>query len=222
MNDQALALIPAYNEAGSIADVVRAARQHVATVVVIDDGSLDDTAAVAEAAGATVLRHSANKGKGGAIITALEYFAKSGKTYGILLDADGQHDPEEIPTFLETASLTGAAIVCGTRMSDTKDMPRIRLWTNRVTSWITGKLARQRVIDSQCGYRLLTRAVLPDLKLATANFETETEMLIQAGRAGHVIASLPVRTIYKPGRVSRIRPWRDTVRFLKLATKYWP
>ena len=100
-------------------------------------------------------------------------------------------------------------------------MPVVRKWTNQFTSWVTGKLARQRIPDSQCGYRLVARAVLPDLKLSTARFETETEMLIQAGRAGHTIASLPIRTIYEPGRVSRIRPWQDTVRFFKLVTKYW-
>ncbi len=106
-------------------------------------------------------------------------------------------------------------------MSDTRRMPALRAWTNRFTSWLTGKLARQRIPDSQCGYRLVSRAVLPDLKLSTTRFETETEMLIQAGRAGHKIVSVPVRTIYEPGRASRIHPWRDTVRFFKLVAKYW-
>ena len=101
-------------------------------------------------------------------------------------------------------------------------MPAIRQWTNQFTSWVTSRLARQLIPDSQCGYRLLAREVLPDLKLSTTRFETETEMLIQAGRAGHKIVSLPIRTIYKPGRMSRIRPWHDTVRFFKLAGKYWP
>jgi DNA-binding transcriptional LysR family regulator len=106
-------------------------------------------------------------------------------------------------------------------MQDTREMPVVRALTNRFTSWVTSKLARQHIPDSQCGYRLIMRAVLPDLKLSTARFETETEMLIQAGRAGHKIATLPIRTIYEPGRVSRIRPWRDTVRFFKMAWKYW-
>ena len=117
---------------------------------------------------------------------------------------------------------TSFGIVVGTRMQDTKEMPVVRLLTNRFTSWVTGRLARQRIPDSQCGYRLVSRAVLPDLKLSTARFETETEMLIQAGRAGHKIVSQPIRTIYVPGRISRIHPWRDTVRFFKLAKKYWP
>ena len=114
-----------------------------------------------------------------------------------------------------------ADVVVGTRMSDTREMPRVRLWTNQFTSWITGKLARQHIPDSQCGFRLVRRSVLPHLKLSTAHFETETEMLIQAGRAGHKIASVPIRTIYEPDRVSRIRPWHDTMRFFKLVRKYW-
>jgi len=221
-SDRVLALIPAYNEASCIGPVIRQALQQVGEVVVIDDGSIDETTAVAKAAGATVIRHDVNKGKGGAIITALDYFTKSPAEFGILLDADGQHDPVEIPKFIATARQTGAGVVVGTRMEDTKDMPVVRLWTNQFTSWITGRLARQRIPDSQCGYRLLARAVLPDLRLATARFETETEMLIQAGRAGHKIISLPIRTIYEPGRVSRIHPLRDSVRFLKLAKNYWP
>ena len=222
MSDAVIALIPAFNEAARVADVVRRAKAHVREVVVIDDGSSDQTSAVAREAGATVIRHDQNQGKGASIIRGLDYFAKSSADFAILLDADGQHDPAEIPKFVEQVRQAGAGIVCGTRMQDTKEMPAVRLWTNRFTSWLTGKLARQRIPDSQCGYRLLSRSVLPDLKFSTARFETETEMLIQAGRAGHKIVSVPVRTIYEPGRVSRIRPWQDTVRFFKLAKKYWP
>ena len=218
MNDRALALIPAFNEAGPIADVIRRAQPHVREVVVVDDGSTDETSSVARAAGATVLRHDVNRGKGAAIITGLNYLRQSPANCGVLLDADGQHDPDTIPEFIALAEQTGAGIVIGSRMNDTREMPALRLWTNRFMSWVTGKLARQAIPDSQCGYRLLTRAVLPDLKLVTARFETETEMLIQAGRAGHKIVSLPIRTIYKPGRVSRIQPGRDGVRFFKR----WP
>jgi glycosyltransferase involved in cell wall biosynthesis len=220
MSDRVIALIPAFNEAARVAGVVRRVRPHVKEVIVIDDGSTDTTSAVAREAGATVIRHDQNQGKGASIVHGLEYFAKSPVEFAILLDADGQHDPDEIPKFLEAGRQAG--IVCGTRMQDTKEMPAVRKWTNQFTSWLTGKLARQCIPDSQCGYRLIARGVLPDLKLSTARFETETEMLIQAGRAGHRIASVPIRTIYEPGRVSRIRPWQDTVRFFKLAKKYWP
>ena len=221
MSEQVIALIPAFNETTHIADVVTRTRQQVHEVVVIDDGSSDDTAAVAGQAGATVLRHAENKGKGGAILTGLEFFRQSGAEYAIFLDADGQHDPAEIPQFLEAARTTGVGMVVGTRMQHTHDMPWLRRFANWFTSYITSRIAQQRVPDSQCGYRLIRRTVLGDFQLSTAHFETETEMLIQTGRAGHKIVSVPIRTIYEHGRHSHIRPGRDTVRFFKLIRKYY-
>jgi glycosyltransferase involved in cell wall biosynthesis len=221
MSRRLIALIPAYNEAARIGDVIARTRAHVDEVVVIDDGSVDDTAMIAEKAGAKVLRHKQNLGKGGAIATALGCFGRSDAEFAILLDADGQHDPAEINKFMETARTENADIVVGTRMNDVRDMPRVRLWTNQFTSWVTGKLARQKIPDSQCGYRLLRRTVLKDLKFSTARFETETEMLIQAARAGHKIANVPIRTIYERGHSSHIHPVRDTIRFFRFVRKYW-
>lgn len=221
MTSRCIALIPAYNEAVRVGEVVAQARPHVEEVVVIDDGSTDATVAVAEQAGAKVLRHPQNRGKGAAIATALEYFGRSNVEMAILLDADGQHDPSEINKFIDAAERERADVVVGNRMGDVRGMPRIRLWTNQFTSRVTSRLAGQRIPDSQCGFRLLRRTVLTDLKLSTARFETETEMLIQAGRGGHKIVSVPVRTIYEPGRTSRIHPCRDTVRFFRLVRKYW-
>jgi glycosyltransferase involved in cell wall biosynthesis len=214
-------LIPAYNEAARVGEVVAVARCHVDEVVVVDDGSTDETVTAAEEAGAKVLHHEQNRGKGAAIATALDYFGRSDAALAILLDADGQHDPSEIDKFVDAAETERADVVVGTRMGDVRRMPWLRLRTNQFTSRVTSKLAGQEIPDSQCGYRLLRRAVLKDLKLSTARFETETEMLIQAGRAGHKIVSVPIRTIYEPGRASRIHPWRDTVRFFKLVGKYW-
>jgi glycosyltransferase involved in cell wall biosynthesis len=222
MIEHAIALIPAYNEAARVGEVVSKTSQQVKQVVVIDDGSTDDTAGVASKAGAKVLRHERNRGKGSAIITGLDYFKGSDIEFAIFLDADGQHDPEEIPKFIEAACAVNADVVVGTRMARTRDMPLVRKLTNQFTSWVTSKLARQQIPDSQCGFRLLRRAVVGNLELSTAQFETETEMLIQAGRAGHKIVSIPVRTIYyETGRASHIHPLRDTVRFFKLVGKYW-
>jgi len=222
MMSRLIAIIPAYNERARVRDVVTQTRPHVDEVVVIDDGSTDDTAAIAESAGAKVLRHERNQGKGGAIATGLNFFQGSNAEFAIFLDADGQHDPAEIGKFIEAAGRENADMVVGSRMSDVRDMPWVRLRTNQFTSWVTGHLARQKIPDSQCGFRLLRRSVLKDLKFSTLQFETETEMLILAGRVGHKIACVPIRTIYETGRASRIHPWRDTVRFFKLVGKYWP
>jgi glycosyltransferase involved in cell wall biosynthesis len=221
MSQRVIALIPAYNEATRVGEVVARACRQADEVVVIDDGSKDGTAAVAEKAGAKVLRHEQNRGKGGAIATALDYFNRSEAEFAVLLDADGQHDPSEIAKFVETADRGQADIVVGDRMGNTEDMPAVRRLTNQFTSWVTSKLARQRIPDSQCGFRLLRRTVLKDLRLSTARFETETEMLIQAARAGHKIISIPVRTIYEEGHASHIHPVRDTIRFFKFVRIYW-
>jgi glycosyltransferase involved in cell wall biosynthesis len=216
VSSRIIAVIPAYNEAARIGEVVAKTRVRVDEVAVIDDGSTDNTAAVAERAGAKVLQHEQNRGKGSAIATGLDYFGRSGAEFAVFLDADGQHDSEEIPKFIEAARAMNADVVIGTRMMETRDMPLVRRLTNQFTSWVTSRLARATIPDSQCGFRLIRRSVLPHLSLSSGRFETETEMLIQAGRAGHGIVSVPVRTIYEVGRASHIHPLRDTVRFFKL------
>ncbi len=208
-------LIPAHDEAEHIAAVVRGAKRFVSRVLVVDDGSLDATASTAAAAGAEVIRHPINRGKGVALRRGFEALLSSGAEGVIVLDGDGQHDPEEIPAFIEMARGTGADIVVGNRMGATSSMPLVRYYTNRVMSWVLSRLSGQDIPDSQCGYRLLSRRVLEKLSLTTGNYDTESEMLVQASRRGFTIRSTPVKAIYT-GQTSKIRPGRDTVRFLML------
>jgi glycosyltransferase involved in cell wall biosynthesis len=212
------ALIPAYNEAAAIARVVEGCAQHVAEVLVVDDGSADGTARAAEQAGATVIVHKRNMGKGAAIRTGFDYVRGHEFDAAIILDGDGQHDWREIPHFVAVAEESAAAVVLGNRMGDVARMPGLRRWTNRTTSGILSRLAGQRLPDSQCGFRLLRTAVLGDLDLRTANYETESEMLLQAAWAGHRIVSIPIATIYNAAP-SRIHKVRDTWRFIKLALR---
>ncbi len=217
MNPRVVALIPCYNEADHIAEVVRLARPHVDAVVVIDDGSSDATADQARHAGAIVLRHEVNQGKGGSIRTGLAYAVEHGFDLMVFLDGDGQHSPQEIPRFIETQRATGASLVIGNRMSDVERMPLVRKWTNQFTSWVLSRMAHQPVADSQCGYRLLHKSVVPDLQIETTKFDTESEMLIHAGRRGHRFASVPISTIYEgQEKQSKIRPLWDTLRFIRL------
>jgi glycosyltransferase involved in cell wall biosynthesis len=212
------ALIPAYEEAANIARVVQGCAPHVAEVLVVDDGSSDDTARLAEAAGATVIIHKRNLGKGAAIRTGLGYVRGHDFDAVVLLDGDGQHDWNEIPRFVEAAVRTGAPVIVGDRMNDVAHMPALRRWTNRITSGVLSRLARQRIPDSQCGFRLLRTEVLADLDLRTANYDTESEMLLQAAYAGHRIERLPIKTIYNAAP-SHIHKVRDTWRFIKLAVR---
>jgi len=202
-----------------VGQVVREARKHVDRVLVVDDGSTDRTAQVASAAGAEVIRHPKNLGKGAALRTGLQALAERGSDPVIVLDGDGQHDPVEIPAFLAAARRSGAGIVVGNRMEAAESMPFVRYWTNRTMSAILSRLAGQEIPDSQCGYRLLSAETIGKLSFATSNYDTESEMLIEAGRLGFRISSVPVKTIYR-GEVSRIRPGRDTVRFLRLLLRH--
>ncbi len=215
-----IAYIPAYNEAGCVGEVVGRTLPYVTRVVLVDDGSTDETAEVARGQGAEVLAHSENLGKGAAIVSALEHFAGSDGTYAVFLDADGQHDPAEIESFTRAAQETGAGIVIGNRMRTPRDMPLVRRLTNWMMSWWISRLAGHQIPDTQCGYRLLGRGVLGKFEFKSHRFETETEMLIQAGRAGLPIVSIPIRTIYQAGRESHIQPGHDALRFLRLLWRY--
>src|SRR5437773_620280 len=149
--------IPAHNEEHSIASVVAQCRKSPVDVWVIDDGSQDATARAAAEAGARVLQHASNQGKGRAIRTALEAFLREEHDYLLFLDGDGQHDPAVIPDFIELARNSGAGIILGNRLYAPGNMPPIRQWTNYFMSALISEATGQEIPDSQCGYRLLSR-----------------------------------------------------------------
>ncbi len=211
-------LIPAYNEEKAIAGVVERARRAARKVVVVDDGSSDRTAEMAEKAGAEVIRHGVNRGKGVALRNGCRQIFGEGWDRLIVVDGDGQHPPEKIADFVRVADETSAAIVVGNRMADISTMPAIRFYTNWLTSAVISRLIGQKVPDSQCGFRLIRKDAMEAIDLATSNYDTESEMLIEAGRKGFAIASVPIPTIYA-GAVSKIRPGRDTWRFIRLVMR---
>jgi glycosyltransferase involved in cell wall biosynthesis len=218
--ENVLAIIPAHSEGRFIGSVIREVLKHVHAAVVIDDGSTDDTAAAAEAAGATVIRHPNNLGKGAALKTGLTCASKFGTPFFLFLDGDGQHDPGDIPGFFEVINRTGADLVVGNRMNDLDKMPLIRRWTNRFMSWQIGGVCKVAIPDSQCGFRLARREVLPVLMAPSNRFEFETESLILASRHGFRIAFTPIKTIYADQQ-SKIRPLQDTIRYLRLLARYY-
>jgi glycosyltransferase involved in cell wall biosynthesis len=213
------AVIPAYFEAKHIADVARRTLKELANVVVVDDGSSDETADEARKAGADVIVHEQNRGKGESIKSGFRYWLKHGSTYVVILDGDGQHLPEEIERFLATASSTGAKLLVGTRMNDVREMPFVRRAVNRYMSRKISRLCGQEIPDTQCGFRMVHRDIIPDLLGGTERFDYETEMLILASRAGCRIAAVPITTVYSD-EVSSIHPVRDTLRFFKLMRRY--
>lgn len=208
-------LIPAYNEEKTIRSVVSEAAENVEAVIVVDDGSSDGTAEEARRGGAVVISHGENRGKGAALKTGFRHALEKGFEGVIVMDADGQHKPADISAFLERAAVSSAGIILGNRMEDTKKMPLIRYLTNRFTSAVVSRMACQRITDSQCGFRFIRCSFLRDVELKTGKFETETEMLIAAARAGCGIDSVRISTIYGREK-SKINPVVDTLRFLRL------
>lgn len=212
------ALIPAFREESHIADVVRRTLPYVEKVLVVDDGSGDKTGENARSAGVDVLTHVVNQGKGVSLSDGLNFLFDEGFDSVVCLDADGQHLPEEIPGFIKAAE--EADLVIGNRMAVVKDMPTTRLWTNRFTSWVLGKLAGVRVPDTQCGFRLIRRECWQGIEIKTRNYDFEGEMIVAAGRAGFRITSVRVTTVYGD-EVSTINPVRDTTRFFRMVWRLW-
>ena len=214
------AAIPAYHEEAFVGGVAERVRVQLDHVLVIDDGSSDATAARARESGAEVIVHPVNFGKGEAIKTGLRHWLERPEIeFILLLDSDGQHLPEEIPRFFEAAAATAASLFIGTRMNDVRDMPFVRRTVNRYMSRRISRLCGQEVPDTQCGYRMIQRDLVPHLLAGTSRFDYETEMLIVASRAGFRIASVPISTIYSD-EVSSIHPVRDTIRFFQLMRRY--
>lgn len=214
-----LALIPAYDEAPTVAEVVRGVRAAGLEALVVDDGSRDATGARAREAGAVVLRHEANRGKGAALATGFAWAREAGYDAVLTIDADLQHDPREAPRFLAAAE-RGADLVIGTRMRRRRGMPFVRWATNAMMSNLLSLVSGVRLTDTQCGYKLLTRRALATLPLGAERFDVESEIVLRAAAAGLAIGEVPVSTIYVPGRRSRIRPVRDTARFLRLLARH--
>lgn len=208
-----LALIPAYNEGRHIAAVVEQTRRHL-PVLVVDDGSKDDTAAQAEAAGAEVLRQVPNQGKGAALMAGFRRAYELGYDAVVMLDADGQHDPEEIPAFLRAFDETGADLIIGRR--DFRYMPRLRRTTNTIGTWMFSWAVGQYIPDNQSGYRLLSRRMIAaTLESRETNFEFEVEMIVVCIQNGYKLGWVPIRTIYGDEK-SHIRPLRHAYHYIRI------
>lgn len=205
-----LAVVPCLNEARAIAAVVAGLRQQQFAVLVVDDGSTDATAQAAQAAGAHVLRHPQRQGKGAALRDGLGWAAEKGWHWALLMDGDGQHDPADIPAFLQAAD--AADLVLGNRMTNCASMPPLRRLANRWVSRQVSRRLRREIPDAQCGFRLLRVAAWQAAALQTSGYEIETEMLVKFGRAGFRILSVPVRTIYGEEQ-SKFHPLRDAWRW---------
>ncbi len=193
MSDYAV-LVPAYQAAAHLGEVLLRlqALPRPMHVLVVDDGSRDATAEVARQFGAEVLSFAANRGKGHALLAGFQQLARFDGV--VTLDADGQHPPECVPDFVAAAE-AGADLVLGTR-ERSRDMPPHRRFANAFSSGWCSAIAGQRISDSQCGYRLYSRAVLDRTPVAASRYEVETEMAVRAARLGFRIQEVTIPTVY--------------------------
>ena len=186
-------VIPAYNEEKHIEKVIKKAKKFAKNILVVDDGSKDKTAIIAEKSGAFVLKHLVNLGKGAALKTGCEYVIKKGAEKIVVLDADGQHDPKEIPNFVN--ALKKADIVFGYRRLN-KKMPFVLRYGNWFIFFMTNLLFGLKIVDTQCGYRAFKSKVYNKIKWNAQDYSMESEIIANAGNHHLKYSQIPIETIY--------------------------
>lgn len=201
-------VVPAYDEAATVAGVVRRARAH-ARVIVVDDGSGDGTAEAAARAGAEVCRHARRRGKARALQTGVAAARARGATHVVTLDADGQHDPDDVPALLSAAG--ARAIVIGVRAHADDALPAGRTDAIAVAGFFVNWASGLRLVDSQSGFRVYPMAVFDEVPTRRGGFVFETEVLLAAAERGWAVREVPVRTLPRAAARSRFRPLVDGV-----------
>lgn len=202
-------IIPAYNEGKVVGHVIKDLHGALTAagldfkIIVVDDGSKDDTADVATAAGAYVIRHILNAGSGGATATGLSYAQQNGFTVAATIDADGQHDPRDVIKGLELIRKNHADLLIGSRLIDTGGMSRVKVLGNRGLGLVTYLLFHVSVTDSQSGLRIFSGQALEKLRWKTSGFEFCSEMLWRAKQQGLNIKEYPIKAIYTEYSISK-------------------
>lgn len=201
--------MPAYNEAKYIGSVVLQALQYADEVLVADDGSKDRTADIAELAGASVIRHAKNMGKGAGVRDIITEAAKRNADVLVLMDADAQHDPREIPGLIKAVT-EGADLVIGSRSLSRENIPGYRKIGQKVLSKLTGTLSNAKVMDTESGFRALSRKAINTMHLHENGFAIESEMISEAADNGLKIVEVPITAIYT-GDGSTLNPIKHGV-----------
>jgi glycosyltransferase involved in cell wall biosynthesis len=220
MSEKTLIVIPAYNAARTLGDVVKSCINIINNILVVDDGSRDETAAVARSAGAQVVSHAQNRGKGAALKTGFAWAIEHGFDAVITLDADGQHLPREIPKFLACRQETHADLIIGGRSHLFAQMLPRRRMANRFSAWTIAKASKTGITDSQSGFRLYSANLLRNVRLHTDGFDMESEVIVHAGRRGFKVITTPIDLGFVDGlSTSHYKPLKDTLRIAWTVTR---
>lgn len=208
------AVIPFYNEEPFIRDVVLNTLKYVDTVFAVNDGSTDNSEKlINDFNNVIILSSDQNRGKGYALKLGLDESLKRGFDIIVTLDADNQHNPDFIPVLIN--ELNGNDIIIGNRLNNMKDMPFIRILSNKITSTLLSIKTKQKIIDSQCGFRAYKRNVLDKVKTTSEGFEAESEMLVLSARAGFKIGFVDIPTVYANER-SKMNPVEAIIGFINI------
>ena len=194
-NPKVVVAMPAYNEETYIGTMVLKARKYADRVIVVDDGSTDGTAEISGLAGAYIIRHPENKGKGAAIQSILDEVKKDIPDVLILIDADSQHNPDEIPRLIK-AVLDGYDLVIGSRALVKRDIPSYRRVGQKVLLYLTRFLTRNKITDSESGFRAFSRRAIAELELTQKGFAVESEMIAVAEEKNLKITEVPISVKY--------------------------
>ncbi|MEM2909449.1 MAG: glycosyltransferase family 2 protein [Nitrososphaerota archaeon] len=199
-NYKVVACIPAYNEERTIAKVILKAQKHVDVVLVCDDGSADMTAEIAGRMGATVLRHENNKGKGAALRTLFDAALKMDADIVVTLDADGQHDPDDIPVLIEPIKQNMADIVIGSRfLSSTKDVPLYRRFGNKILNFLTSTASKKRLTDTQSGFRAYSFGAIKSITIIEDGIGVDSQIIMDALKKNLRIVERGISVHYEKG-----------------------
>lgn len=217
-----IAIIPAYNEEKNIGEVIRKCNQYVHQTIVVDDGSRDHTSQVAKSMNVITVTNEINKGKTEALRRGFSRGLEEDGEIFILIDGDGQHNPDEIPLFLEKIR-EGFDLVIGARKFDKKVMPKIRILANSISSYLVSLISGIRIEDSQSGYRAIKKELIEKITFTSNRYQVDTEMIIKAAKCGYKICSVPIETIYHPMAKSKVHQIIDPLRFIILLLKltFW-
>jgi len=213
-------IIPTYNNGDTVADVVERTLKVCPDVIVVNDGSTDNTQAALCGLDVTVLDHNRNLGKGNALKTGLRYAARKGFTHAVTLDADGQHFPEDIPVLLKASAEHPDRLIIGCRNLTSENMPRQNTFANRFSNFWFRLQTAQKLDDTQSGFRVYPLDSLHGIRLVTSRYEAELELMVFAAWHGVTVQGVPVRVWYAPKgeRVSHFRPFWDFFRISVLNT----
>jgi len=211
-------IIPVHNEMREIGDIVESLKKKELDVVVVDDGSMDQSGKISEEKGAFVIRNEKKSGKGLSLQKGFSYAIDNDYSGVITVDGDGQHDTEDIDQFLREAEKDPCRVITGTRMGAPQGMPFVRYTTNRFMSWLISCICKQKIPDSQCGFRYIHCEILKQIQFVSSDFEIESEVLIKASKRGYRISSVPIKTIYRNEK-SKISPIKDTLKFFTYLIK---